>query len=188
VTSTSCGVRPLDLIVRASDGPPREFDSEDRSPGCSVLGRRSCRLVGGILHRHEDLGSIGSNLGDKQPPISEFYGVLKAIRSKPEVQDVLVRIYAYDDPSSWPYTDAVYIIPSVPPKKVEEWVTPLKPDEVYQEWMYGKPSAAAAFGRRASPSDSHRTARVRIGSLRLRAPVSRRGSAILRRTVMNNVG
>ena len=91
---------------------------------------------------NDDLGSIGCNLGDEQPPISEFYRVLKVIRSRPEVQDVLVRIYEYDDPSSWPYTDAVYIITSAPPEKVAEWVAPLKPDEVHPEWMYGKPPAA----------------------------------------------
>jgi len=38
-----------------------------------------------------------------------------------------------------------------------------------------------AFGLRARPSDLHRTARVRIGSLGLLAPVSPR-------TVMNNAG
>jgi len=41
-----------------------------------------------------------------------------------------------------------------------------------------------AFGRRARPSDPQRTARVRLGSSRLRAPVSPRDSAISRRTVM----
>ena len=50
------------------------------------------------------------------------------------------------------------------------------------------PLLRRAFGRRARPSDPHRTARVRIGSSRLRAPVSRRGSAISRRIVINNEG
>jgi hypothetical protein len=91
---------------------------------------------------NDDLGSIGSNLGDEQPPISEFYRVLKEIRSKPEVQDVLVRIYAHDDPSSWPNTDTVYIITSASPDEVEKWVACIKPDEVRAEWMYGKPPVA----------------------------------------------
>ena len=43
-------------------------------------------------------------------------------------------------------------------------------------------------GQRARPSDPHRTAQVRIGSSVLRALVSRRGSAISRRIVMNNAG
>jgi len=41
-----------------------------------------------------------------------------------------------------------------------------------------------AFGQRARPSAPHRTARVLLGSSRLRAPVSRGDSAISRRTVM----
>ena len=50
------------------------------------------------------------------------------------------------------------------------------------------PLLQQAFGLRARPSDPQRTARVRIGSLRLRAQVSRRGSAISRRTVLNHEG
>jgi hypothetical protein len=50
------------------------------------------------------------------------------------------------------------------------------------------PLLRRAFGRRARPSHPHRTARVRLGSSRLRAPVSQRSSAISRRTVMNNKG
>jgi len=46
------------------------------------------------------------------------------------------------------------------------------------------PLLRRAFGQRARPSDPPRTARVRIGSSRLRALVSQCGSAISRRTVM----
>jgi len=45
------------------------------------------------------------------------------------------------------------------------------------------PLLRRAFGRRARPSEPPRTARVRIGSSRLRAPVSRRGSARQRKGV-----
>jgi len=50
------------------------------------------------------------------------------------------------------------------------------------------PLLRQAFGLRARPSNPQRTARVRLGSSRLRAQVSRRGSAISRRIVMNNAG
>ncbi|HYM88965.1 MAG TPA: hypothetical protein VES92_07580, partial [Nitrospiraceae bacterium] len=50
------------------------------------------------------------------------------------------------------------------------------------------PLLRQASGQRARPSDPHRTARVRIGFSGLRALVSRRGSAISRRIVMNNAG
>lgn len=91
---------------------------------------------------NDDLGSIGCNLGDEQPSPSDFYQVLSAIRSKSEVQDVLVRICDYSDPDSWPYTDTVYIVTSASAENIEEWLGPLKPDEVHPEWMYGKPPAA----------------------------------------------
>jgi hypothetical protein len=48
------------------------------------------------------------------------------------------------------------------------------------------PLLRRAFGQRACPSDPPRTTRVRIGSSRLRALVSQRGSATSRRIVMNN--
>jgi len=48
----------------------------------------------------------------------------------------------------------------------------------------GDPLLRRAFGQRTRPSDPQRTARVCLGSLGLRALVSRRGSAISRRTVM----
>ena len=91
---------------------------------------------------NDDLDSIGCNLGEQQPPIAEFYRRLREIRSKPDVQDVLVRISDYDDPTSWPYTDTVYIISSASLEEVKKWVSPLMPDEVYAEWMYRKPPAA----------------------------------------------
>lgn len=91
---------------------------------------------------NDDRGSIGCNLGEQQPAIGEFYRKLREIRSRPNVQDVLVRIYEYDDPTSWPFTDTVYIISSAPLREVKDWVAPLLPDEVYAEWMYGKPPAA----------------------------------------------
>ncbi len=91
---------------------------------------------------NDDPGSIGANLGDKHPSIAEFYRILKDIRSKSEVQDVLVRVCEYDDPDAWAYTDAAYIISSATTDQIREWVSALIPDEVVDEWMYGKPDAA----------------------------------------------
>jgi len=50
------------------------------------------------------------------------------------------------------------------------------------------PLLRQASGQRARPSDPQRTARVRIGASGLLAPVSRRGSEISLRTVMNHTG
>ena len=91
---------------------------------------------------NDDPGSIGCNLGDEQPAIQEFYRVLSSLRQKPEVQDVLVRIFAVDDDSTWPYADTVYVISSLSQGEIEDALAPLKFDEVVAEWMYGKPVAS----------------------------------------------
>jgi hypothetical protein len=104
-----------------------------------------------FFNGNDDLGSIGCNLGSEQPPVTEFYGVLKNVRSRPEVQDVLVRICDYSDPTSWPFSDTIYIIAHTDLATVREWVAPLLPDEVYAEWMYGKPHAAPALDSAMTP-------------------------------------
>ena len=99
---------------------------------------------------NDDRGSIGCNLGDDQPEISEFYDTLLEIRSKPEVQDVLVRIYD-SDTSGWPYSDTVYVLTSKALEDVRKWVAELKPDEIYAEWMYGPPPKAPKLGAGIKP-------------------------------------
>ena len=60
---------------------------------------------------------------------------------------------------------------------------------IHEHFCCNRRSASTTNLRPAgSPSDPHSTARVRIGSSRLRAPVSRRGLSISQRTVMNNAG
>ncbi|MGF6228610.1 hypothetical protein QFZ27_002565 [Inquilinus ginsengisoli] len=92
---------------------------------------------------NDDRGSIGCNLGDVQPAIAEFYRTLVALRRRPEVQDILVRICAVDDDESWPFADAVYVISSLPQSEIEDALIVLRFDEVLAKWMYGKPPAAA---------------------------------------------
>lgn len=90
---------------------------------------------------NDDRGSIGCNLADEQPPIAEFYKTLAALRDKPEVQEVWVRIYDVDD-DRWPYTDTVYVISSLPQSDIEDALRHLRFDEVLSDWMYGKPTSA----------------------------------------------
>jgi hypothetical protein len=89
-----------------------------------------------------DLGSIGYNLGDDQPSIETFYRILREIKARPNVVDVLVRVIGVDE-GHWPYTDAVYILASAPLNEVSQWVAPLLPSEVAEGWMYGRPPAVA---------------------------------------------
>jgi hypothetical protein len=91
---------------------------------------------------NDDRSSIGCNLGDKQPAIQEFHAVLASLRERPEVQDILVRVYDADDDTSWPYTDTVYVISSLPQNAIESALERLRFDQVSAEWMYGKPASA----------------------------------------------
>jgi hypothetical protein len=90
---------------------------------------------------NEDPGSIGSNLGDDQPPIKEFYRVLKEVAARPDVLDVTVRVIGMDD-GQWPYTDTVYIVSSRAREEVVQWVAAVLPTEVHEGWLYGRPQAA----------------------------------------------
>jgi hypothetical protein len=100
---------------------------------------------------NDDRGSIGCNLGSDQPAILEFYRVLREIRAKPEVQDVLVRVCEFDDPNSWPFTDTVYVLTSAPLEQVRQWLVSLLPDEIHPEWMYGAPTKAPQLGAGVTP-------------------------------------
>jgi hypothetical protein len=98
-----------------------------------------------------DRGSIGCNLGKSQPAISTFYEVLSAIRAREDVQDVLVRICEFNEPGRWPYGDTIYILTSASLDDVQNWVRPLRPDEVNPEWMYGPPPKAPALEPQMKP-------------------------------------
>jgi len=82
---------------------------------------------------NEDAGTIGANLNPPPGP-HLFYESLKDIRSRPEVQDILVEIRETmeddPDPSMWPFPDQIYILTSASCEEVTQWLAPLQPDEV----------------------------------------------------------
>jgi hypothetical protein len=92
---------------------------------------------------NDDLGSIGCNLME-HPGTGAFYETLRAIRSRPEVQDVLVGIYEVEeaDESMWPFSEHVYILTSAPQTEIESWMVALQPDEIGQGYTFGTPRAA----------------------------------------------
>ena len=82
---------------------------------------------------NEDVGSIGCNLSPVLGPRT-FHETLRAIRARPDVQDVLIEIPDTSendpDPFTWPFSDQVYILAGAPREEVERWLAPLQPDEV----------------------------------------------------------
>jgi hypothetical protein len=92
---------------------------------------------------NRDEGSIGCNLSE-HPGIERFYEVLKEIRARDDVQDVLIEISQVEEEfdDMWPFSETVYIMTSADASEVKEWMEPLGPSEIFEGWGYGKPSAA----------------------------------------------
>lgn len=92
-----------------------------------------------------DLGSIAPNLGDLHPGLETFWNVLRSIREREDVADVLVAIHECPEPDDdadadmWPYAENVHVITRASAADVEAWVGELKCDGVGDGWPYGEP-------------------------------------------------
>jgi hypothetical protein len=80
---------------------------------------------------NDDLGSIGCNLS-AHPGVDTFYFLLREIRSRQDVQDVLVEIRDFADEHCWPFTDTVFVLTSMDRGELSKAVAKLNPDEVGQ--------------------------------------------------------
>jgi hypothetical protein len=80
---------------------------------------------------NNDPGSIAPNL-DPHPGVETFERVLREIRDREDVSDVVVQI---DEviPGEWPYVNAVYVVTTARPEAVYEWAAELRPDEYVGE-------------------------------------------------------
>lgn len=99
-----------------------------------------------------DENALAPNMvGYGRPPLQECYRILREIRSRPDVQDVLVAIHESpyaDDPEDydiWPDSDTVYVLTNATRDEVAKWAALLKPDEIGDSWSCNsgkKPPAA----------------------------------------------
>jgi hypothetical protein len=90
-----------------------------------------------------DYGSIGCNLSDHPGP-EGFYRLLKAVRDRDDVQDVLIEVYEIeeDDDTMWPFSERLYVLTRAAPEQIAGWLSPLQPDEIGEGYAQGKPAAA----------------------------------------------
>jgi hypothetical protein len=94
---------------------------------------------------NEDLGSIGCNLVE-HPGTDGFYRTLRDVRSRPDVQDVLVEIYeVMEGEDEWPFSERVYVLTSATPDDLRGWLTALDPSEIEEGWASAAPSASPAL-------------------------------------------
>ena len=99
-----------------------------------------------------DENSLAPNKADSgRLPLSECYRILREIRDRPDVQDVLVTIHETPDADDeadfdiWPDSDTVYILSSASRDEVACWASPLLPDDIGDKWSCNtgiKPNAA----------------------------------------------
>jgi len=78
---------------------------------------------------NDDLGSIGCNLAS-HPGVDKFYEVFADLRSRSDVQDVLVEIRDLVDEHSWPFADTVFVLTSMSQDNLRILIAALDPDEV----------------------------------------------------------
>jgi hypothetical protein len=100
---------------------------------------------------NDDQGSIGCNLVD-HPGVDVFFGCLRAVRRRADVQDVVVEIHEVDeaDLTLWPYSERVYVLTSLGQGRVAELIERLQPSEVSEGWFAGQPANAQ------NPKSNHR--------------------------------
>lgn len=98
-----------------------------------------------------DYSFAPNRVGYGRPPLQECYRILREIRSRPDVQEVLIAIhetpYADDreDFDIWPDSDTVYVLSSASRDQIAAWAAPLKPDDIGDDWSCNtgvKPKAA----------------------------------------------
>jgi hypothetical protein len=80
---------------------------------------------------NDDPASIGPNL-DPHPGLETFDRVLRAIRERPDVSDVVAQIDEVVE-GEWPYVPAVYVVTTAAPEEVHSWAAEIQPDEYVGE-------------------------------------------------------
>ena len=91
---------------------------------------------------NNDIGSIGCNLYN-HPGINYFYSVLKNIKKDESVQDIFVEIHEVPEAKEdWPFSERIYILSRIPKEIIENWVSPLKPDDISEGWFSTTPKEA----------------------------------------------
>lgn len=87
---------------------------------------------------NEDEASIACNL-EPHPGVANIASVLRAIRARADVQDVLVGISEVMSEDEWPFASHVYVLTSAPPDDWEDWAERLGTDPPSEGWSQSGP-------------------------------------------------
>lgn len=95
---------------------------------------------------NDDVASIGPNL-DPHPGVETFYRVLRDIRERAEVSDVVVQISeVMEGEDEWPFVEAAYVLTTASDEQVHAWARELQPDapdDGATTWLYDSPPPGA---------------------------------------------
>ncbi len=84
-----------------------------------------------FLDGNDDLGSIGCNLME-HPGIGAFRLAFAELQRRSDVQAIYAQITELDPGDrSWPFTDTVLVIGSIPIEELQKAIAHLQPDEVW---------------------------------------------------------
>lgn len=80
---------------------------------------------------NDDLGSIGCNLVDHPGP-KEFYRILRSLRDRDDVLEVLVEIHEVeeDDSTMWPFSERVFVVTHCKKATLAELLSSLQASEI----------------------------------------------------------
>ncbi len=121
--------------------PPASLLSAIRDQGFDDK-RRPVVSLEVFFEGNHDPASIGCNLPE-HPGVAKFYAVLRGIRERPDVQDVLVAITDDMGDDEWPFSDCIYVLTRAPAKDVERWAAALEPDPDPAEGYFPGPPKRA---------------------------------------------
>jgi hypothetical protein len=83
--------------------------------------------------------SIGVNIYPNPPSAEKFYQVFKNLIVSGKADNVYVRISDIEEPTEWFFSDTIYVIGALSLDELKNHINMLRPDEIYENWMYGKP-------------------------------------------------
>jgi hypothetical protein len=147
--------RPTEVIPEPPKKKPRADNESARSELIRRINAQGFSSSDGpapvvaledFFEGNNDEGSIGCNLSD-HPGVDCFYAVLKRVRGRKNVQDVLVEISDVEDEPGWPFSERIYILTSASTDDVEDWLSDLQPNEVDEGYAFGVPKAAPKLKR-----------------------------------------
>ncbi len=105
-----------------------------RSQHLGENGMRPVVALEDFFEGNSDEGSIGCNL-TPHPGVARFYDVLRGIRNRHDVQDVLVGITEDMGDEEFPFSDAIYVITTAAPQEIADAAAPLQAELILQRDM-----------------------------------------------------